>query len=146
MVTSDTSSVLDAKPSHGRQKRRRSASQMPSAASAALNVTQKPQTNTGICGYWISLYVGVISSSVTANQAHARDQPLAFDASGCQCGIGTLPELVHAYRAFVVVRLAPTMSKQRRRFQSDRRGMSARGDTCALANADSVGNVYGFVS
>ena len=90
VVTSDTSSVLDAKPSHGRQKRRRNASQMPSAASAALNVTQKPHTNTGICGYRMSLYVGVISSSVTANRrtratSHSPSTPAAASAGSGRC-------------------------------------------------------------
>src|SRR5262249_38182353 len=93
VVTSETSSVLDAKPSHGRQKPRRSASQIANAASAAPNVTQKPQTKTGICGYWISLYVGVMSSSSTAKMrtratSHSPSTPAAASAgSGLYHGV-----------------------------------------------------------
>ena len=99
-VTSDTSSVLEAKPSHGRQKFRRSASQMPSAASAAPNVTQKPHTKTGICGYWISLYVGVISSSVTANRrtratSHSPSTPAAASAGSGRCQNASTRGAVH---------------------------------------------------
>jgi hypothetical protein len=36
-------------------------------------------------------------------QPHAGDQPLAFDAGGRQCGIGSLPELVQSGARFLFI-------------------------------------------
>ena len=44
VLTSDTSSALEAKPIQGRQPPRRSSNQMPNAAIAAVTVTAKPVT------------------------------------------------------------------------------------------------------
>ena len=114
---------------------------MPSAASAAPNVTQKPQTNTGICGYWISLYVGVISSSVTANRrtratSHSPSTPAAASAGSGRCQNSSTFCLFVV--AFVWRRLSPST-----------RPLSIRTDghvTTQRHSAFGVGNVYGFVS
>ena len=68
VVTSDTSSALEANPSQGCHNPRRSVHQIASAASAAVNVTQNPQTKTGTSGYWNNFHVGVISSNAIATR------------------------------------------------------------------------------
>jgi hypothetical protein len=102
---------------------------MPSAASAAPHVTQKPQTNTGICGYWSSLYVGVISSSVTANRrtratSHSPSTPAAASAGSGRCQNSSKRSASSLSFFAAVVRSAPTIpstiSKRADCFNPDR--------------------------
>src|SRR5688572_15235104 len=121
---------------------------MPSAASAAQNVTQKPQTNTGICGYWISLYVGVISSSVTRTGARARSATRlrrrrlqVRDRDVARTRPSVRPVLFLSSRlSFVRRRLSPRLSLSART-------VSIRTDGHVTAQRQlsfGVGNVYGY--